>query len=193
MFEQLAGRVPDFIAVPTSTCGHIRGIFKGYQELLAAGLVDALPRMIIVQAANNSPLVTALREGRTEPVPFTNFHTVAEAITTGNPAGGNEILAKAYEHGWLAADVTESEIVDSQRRLARAGFFVEPSSATSLEAVRKLRTAGEIGQHQTVVLMLTGSGLGGLSMFDGHHELLIEDSTLTTVETDLEALLHNMR
>ena len=37
MFEQMGGEVPDFVAVPTSACGHIRGIFKGYRELQAAG------------------------------------------------------------------------------------------------------------------------------------------------------------
>ena len=33
LFEQMQGEVPDYIAVPTSACGHIRGIFKGYREL----------------------------------------------------------------------------------------------------------------------------------------------------------------
>ncbi|MCZ2846052.1 MAG: pyridoxal-phosphate dependent enzyme, partial [Candidatus Bathyarchaeota archaeon] len=36
MFEQMKKRVPDYIAVPTSSCGHIRGIFKGYRELQKA-------------------------------------------------------------------------------------------------------------------------------------------------------------
>jgi threonine synthase len=42
LFEQLSGKIPDFIAVPTSACGHIRGLFKGFSELLEAGLIDKL-------------------------------------------------------------------------------------------------------------------------------------------------------
>jgi hypothetical protein len=87
MYEQLEGRVPDFIAVPTSACGHIRGIFKGYRELKEAGLTDRLPRMIVVQAANVNPIVSAIREGRDRIVPVTGKETVAEAITSGDPPG----------------------------------------------------------------------------------------------------------
>ena len=94
--EQTRGELPDYIAVPTSACGHIRGLFKGFRELLAAGLIRRLPRMIVVQAANNSPIVSAIKQGAKHVIPFSNFHTVAEAITTGNPMGGDEIIAKAY-------------------------------------------------------------------------------------------------
>ncbi|HMA61403.1 MAG TPA: threonine synthase, partial [bacterium] len=137
MFEQMNGNVPDYIAVPTSACGHIRGIFKGYRELKQAGLIDNLPNMVVVQARNNSPIVKALKQGRNDVVPFTNFHTVAEAITTGNPLGGREIIDKTRKFGWLAEDVSEKEIIDSQKVLAQSGFFVQPASATSLYAVKK--------------------------------------------------------
>jgi threonine synthase len=162
LHEQLRGEVPDYIAVPTSACGHLRGLFKGYRELRAAGLIARLPRMIVVQAANNSPIVTALKRGLKQVVPFANFHTVAEAITTGNPMGGDEVIAKAEEYGWPAEDVAEEEILEAQRVLARAGYFVEPASATTLYAVRKLRATGRIAPGESVVLMLTGAGLKDL-------------------------------
>ncbi len=159
LYEQFGRSVPDFIAVPSSACGHIRGIFKGFRELLAAGYTDRLPRMIVVQAANNSPLVTAIRSGSKTVVPFRDFTTVAEALTSGNPPGGDEILDKAARFSWLAESSSEEEILDSQRRLAAAGFFVEPGTATLLAAVRKLVLAGSIRDGQSVVLMLTGSGM----------------------------------
>jgi threonine synthase len=188
MYEQMDGAVPDFIAVPTSACGHIRGIFKGYLEMHAAGLVSRLPRMVVVQAANNSPLVTAFRRREPEPVPFRNVHTIAEAITTGNPMGGAEILDKAYRHDWLAEDVTEIEIVEAQRTLAREGFFVEPASATSLAAVRKLVGSGAIDPDASVVLMLTGSGLKDLSVFN-EQPVDITSTTVDNLERDVAALL----
>lgn len=189
MFEQMGGDVPDFIAVPTSACGHIRGLFKGYRELQAAGLVDRLPRMIVVQARNNSPLVTAIRQGLDKVVPFTNFHTVAEAITSGNPMGGEEILVKAREYGWPAEDATEEEILESQRVFAKAGFFVEPATATVLPAVRKLVQAGRIKPDASVVLMLTGAGLKDLDALKYQPRGSVIESSVDRVEADLAKLL----
>lgn len=188
MFEQLRGQVPDFIAVPTSACGHIRGLWKGWNELRLAGFVERVPRMIIVQAANNSPLVTAMRRGLRRPVPFRDFQTVAEAITSGNPQGGDEILEKAAAHGWLAGDATEEEILEAQRALAAAGHFVEPATAASLPVLKKLRQAGEIALDQTVVMMLTGSGLKDMGVLK-HHRLPLVDTPLDGVRKALSDIL----
>ncbi len=188
MWEQMRGEVPDYIAVPTSACGHIRGLFKGYRELRAAGLIHRLPRMIVVQAANNSPIVSAIKRGFKQVVPFSNFLTVAEAITTGNPMGGDELINKAYEHGWLAEDVTEAEILEGQRVFAQGGYFVEPATATTLGAVRKLRAAGQIGAEASVVLMLTGAGLKDLEVLEQQPSKVVE-SSLEEVRRDLETAL----
>ncbi|MFO7666023.1 MAG: threonine synthase [Desulfobacterales bacterium] len=188
MFEQMNKRVPDFIAVPTSACGHIRGIFKGYRELYEAGLIERLPKMIVVQAANNSPIVSAIKQGKSHIIPFANFKTIAEAITSGNPAGGDEIVQKARRYGWLAEDVTEEEIIESQQIFARAGFFVEPATATSLMAVKKLRGQGKIGSNQTVVLMLTGSGLKDMDVLRAQSQSTVE-SSLKTIKADLHRIL----
>ena len=188
MYEQLEGGVPDFIAVPTSACGHIRGIFKGYRELMEAGLTGRLPRMIVVQAANVNPLVSAIREGRDRIVPVAGKETVAEAITSGDPPGGEEIILKARQFGWLAEDVTEEEILDAQRRLAGAGYFVEPAAATSLAAVGKLRAAGKIRQDDSVVLLLTGSGLKDMSVF-ARQGVEIVESDLRSIRGDVEKIL----
>lgn len=187
IFEQI--KVPDFIAVPTSACGHVRGIFKGFKELLEARVIDKLPRMIIVQAERNSPLVSAFKQGKKQPIPFTNISTVATAITTGNPPGGDEILAKAYQYNWLAEDVSEEEILKSQSLLGKAGFFVEPSSATSLFAIKKLVIQGKIKPHESVVMLLTGSGLKDTSAFK-HHQMEMINSTVSTIENDVKGILN---
>jgi threonine synthase len=191
LFEQMRGAVPDFIAVPTSACGHLRGLFKGYRELMAAGLIDRLPRMIVVQAHNNSPLVSAVKCGSRQVIPFTDFHTIAEAITSGNPMGGDEILDKVYRHGWLAEDATEEEILEGQRELARAGFFVEPSTATVLQAVRKLASDGRIAPEARVVLMLTGAGLKDLEALKYQPCSTVMESDVERIEEDLRQVLAN--
>ena len=188
LYEQTGGELPDYIAVPTSACGHIRGLFKGFRELLAAGLIRRLPGMIVVQAANNSPIISAIKQGAKHVIPFSNFHTVAEAITTGNPMGGDEIIAKAYQHGWLAEDAAEDEILEAQRVLAQSGWFVEPATATTLCAVRKLRAAGKIATDESVVLMLTGAGLKDLEALK-HQPFSIIESSLDNIRRDVEHAL----
>ncbi|MFH1974344.1 MAG: threonine synthase [Pseudomonadota bacterium] len=192
MFEQLNRTVPDFIAVPTSACGHIRGIFKGYKELYEAGFIKQLPKMIVVQAANNSPIVSAIKQGKNHIIPFANFKTIAEAITSGNPPGGDEIVQKAHRYGWLAEDVTEDEIIESQRMFARSGFFVEPATATLLWAVKKLRAQGKIASNQTVVLMLTGSGLKDMDVLRAQPRSTVE-SSLKTIKVDLQGILNRFK
>ncbi|MEN6618822.1 MAG: threonine synthase [Rikenellaceae bacterium] len=168
MYEQMNKEVPDYIAIPTSACGHIRGVFKGYKELKQAGIISKIPKMIVVQAQNNSPIVSAIKGGKRKIIPFSDFHTVAEAITTGNPLGGNEIIYKTYKYDWLAESVTEDEIIESQRRLAKSGYFVEPASATSLFAIKKLREQGKIARTASVVMILTGSGLKDSEVLQYH-------------------------
>lgn len=179
LYEQM-GKVPDFIAVPTSACGHIRGLFKGYRELKKAGYIDKLPRMIVVQASKNCPIVRAIKTGSDDVIPFYDFDTVAEAITSGNPMGGQEIIYKAKRYNWLAEEVGEKEILESQKRLAETGFFVEPASATSLYAVKKLRAEDKIGREDTVVIMLTGAGFKDFNVFKHHKFNTIESNLKDT-------------
>jgi len=188
LFEQMEGQVPDYIAVPTSACGHTRGIFKGYRELKAAGLIHQIPKMIVVQARNNSPIVSAIQQGKKQVIPFSDFHTIAEAITTGNPMGGDEIIDKAARYGWLAGDVTEEEILESQKRLAGSGFFVEPAAATSLAAIRKLRETGKLEKDARVVMMLTGSGLKDMSVMK-HHRAEVQELDLAQARQAVRSLL----
>ena len=190
MFEQLKHEVPDYIAVPTSACGHIRGIFKGYRELHQAGIIQKLPKMITIQAENNSPIVTAIKQRKDHIIPFTNFQTIAEAITSGNPAGGDEIIQKTKEYNWLAESVSEKEILLSQQKFGESGYFVEPSTATTLYAVKKLYECNTIEENARVVLVLTGTGLKDLSVFSHYHYETLK-SDLGNIEADIKRIISN--
>ncbi|MDP2790735.1 MAG: threonine synthase [Rectinemataceae bacterium] len=188
LFEALGGEAPDFIVVPTSACGHVRGIFKGFRELQAAGLVKRLPRMVIAQAAANSPVASAITKGSREIVPFRNFTTVAEALSSGRPPGGEEILDKALEFGWLAEVATEEEILEAQALYARSGFFVEPGTATTLPTLRKLVASGAIPSQARVVVMLTGSGMKDIEVL-GRQEMRFVDCDQGDLEEKIGTLI----
>ncbi len=56
-------------------------------------------------------------------------------------------------------------------------------------AVKKLRQAGKIQQHESVILMLTGSGLKDAEVFR-HHPINIIYSDLSNIARDLDQCIH---
>jgi threonine synthase len=55
--------------------------------------------------------------------------------------------------------VTDDDILDAYRRVAREGLFAEPASAASVAGLLRLAKDGELPRGGTVVCVLTGHGL----------------------------------
>jgi threonine synthase len=104
------------------------------------------------QAAGAAPIVTGTA--------VSNPQTIATAIRIGNPASWQQALAARDESGGDIASVTDRQILDAYRLLARMeGVFVEPSSAASVAGLLQARAAGLIEAGETVVCTVTGNGL----------------------------------
>ncbi|MFH0848850.1 MAG: threonine synthase [archaeon] len=158
--DQLGGKVPDTIIVPVGNAGNISAIWKGLQDLNQLGLISDLPRMIGIQAEGASPIVEAFRRGvnRIDPVP--NPTTVATAIRIGSPASWKKALKAVENSRGLMETVTDEEILEAQKLLARLeGIFVEPASASSIAGLKKLVEGGLISADENVVCVTTGHGL----------------------------------
>jgi threonine synthase len=154
------GRAPDLHVTPVGNAGNITAQWKGYREYRALGRIARLPVMAGFQAQGAAPLV----RGKVVPHP----RTVATAIRIGNPASWQGALSAAEESRGLIAAVTDREILDAYRLLARTeGVFVEPASAASVAGLLKLGSSGYLakarrraaGRRLTVVCILTGHGL----------------------------------
>jgi threonine synthase len=145
------GRAPDAVAIPVGNAGNISAYWAGFGEYRAAGIVDSTPRMLGFQAAGAAPIVAGHPIDRPE--------TVATAIRIGNPASWTKATAARDESGGLIDSVTDDEILEAWRDLARfEGLFCEPSSAAGVAGARKLAAAGKLSA-ELVVCVLTGSGL----------------------------------
>ncbi|HEY8489460.1 MAG TPA: pyridoxal-phosphate dependent enzyme, partial [Dehalococcoidia bacterium] len=146
------GDAPDFLAIPVGNAGNITAYWKGFKEYHAAGKATRLPRMLGFQAAGAAPIV------RGEIVE--NPRTVATAIRIGNPASWKGALAARDESGGRIEAVTDEEILEAYRLMAREeGVFCEPASAAAVAGVLKLAAAGEDFRGKTVVCVVTGTGL----------------------------------
>ncbi len=145
------GRAPDVLAIPVGNAGNITAYWAGFNDYVAAGLIDRWPAMVGFQAAGAAPIVTNAVIEKPE--------TVATAIRIGNPASWAGAVAARDESGGRIDSVTDDEILAAYSALAIEGVFCEPSSAASLAGVIKLARAGELAPDLLVVCVLTGAGL----------------------------------
>ena len=159
--EQLGWRLPDVILYPAGGGVGIIGIHKALQELRALGWVDGpAPRLVAVQASGCAPLVRAWEAGARESEPWPDGATIAFGINVPKALGDFLVLDALYDTEGCAVAVDDAVIVEDVERIARAeGCFVCPEGAATLSAARELRSAGWIGEHETVVLLNTGAGI----------------------------------
>lgn len=133
IWEQL-GRLPANILVPVGNGTLFLGLMAGLEELLAAGLIDAVPQVIAVQASSCDPLLRAAEAGADEPVPVAAGPTLAEGIAIGEPMRGTQILALARRHGVRFVQAPEDEILRARAELDARGLHCEHTTAANLAA-----------------------------------------------------------
>src|SRR5687768_3036942 len=133
--EQLGWRFPRHVVSPVAGGTLLPRIACGFRELREIGLVDGpLPTMHAAQAAGSAPVVAARLEGLEFPEPV-KPRTIAKSIAIGNPADGFQVLQAVRSSGGSGAMVSDDEIVDSIKLLARTeGIFTEPAGGATLAA-----------------------------------------------------------
>ena len=158
--DQLNQEAPDRIIVPVGNAGNISAIWKGFSEFHALGVVEALPKMTGIQAAGSAPIANAIKSGSDTIVPVSAPETVATAIRIGAPVSWKKAMTAIKESHGTAETVTDEEILNAQKMLARVeGLFVEPASASSIAGLIKLVENGTIDKDERIVCVTTGHGL----------------------------------
>ena len=186
--EQFAPETPDAIVLPVSSGGHASAVWKALRELESADLLDEMPRLYFAQAEAVDPIAQAFRRGDETVSEVEPSDTVAFSISNGSPPSGNRALAAARRTDGGVRSVSEDAIREATGRLAsRAGICVEPSSATSLAAIRQLTDDGEIGADETVVAIATGTGFKELD--EGDVEIETSDISLNALDDELKGVV----
>jgi len=158
--NQLGQEAPDRIIVPVGNAGNISAIWKGFKEFHAIRLVKDLPMMTGIQAAGSAPIVQAFKTRSDTIIPVDEPETIATAIRIGAPVSWKKALTAIRESHGIAEKVTDAEILEAQKTLARTeGLFVEPASASSIAGLIKLIDNEAISKDECVVCITTGHGL----------------------------------
>jgi len=181
--DQLNGEPPDRVVVPVGNAGNISAIWKGFTEFNKLGLIKRLPKMVGIQAEGAAPIAKAVKNGKDAIVPIEKPETVASAIRIGAPVSWKKAMKAIKDSGGTAETVTDKEILEAQKLLARyEGLFVEPASASSIAGLKKMLESGEIGKDEVVICIATGHGLKDpdivVKMFEKPYEVDAEISSI---------------
>lgn len=159
--EQLGWELPDHVVVPVASGALLTKIAKGFRELAEVGLVSDGTTVSIsgAQAEGCSPVAVAYEEG-TDDVRPQKPATIAKSLAIGDPADGYYALREVRSSGGAVAAVSDAEIVDAIRLLARTeGIFTEPAGGVTVATLAKLARDGRITPSERVVAYITGHGL----------------------------------
>ena len=155
--EALNWRVPDCCVLPVCYGDALIGMWRGFEEMLALGWTDRMPRMMAAEVYGS--LGAALRDGgdALPDMPMTHDTLAKSTTATRSTYQALYVLRKS---GGAATMVVNETILQYQQELAQLeGLYVEPASAGALAAVAQFREAGQIRADETVVTLLTASGL----------------------------------
>jgi threonine synthase len=181
--EQLSWMTPDWVFAGVGSGALLAGNWKGYEELKRLGFAKNRPRMVAVQSTGCAPFVRAFVE-KMDPhniAAWEHPDSVATGLMDPLPWDGDAALKALYDSSGTAVKVTDEEILDAQKTLAKTeGIFAEPSGVAVLAALTTLRNQGTIADDDSVVLEITGSGLKDLNVIGSVEAPLIDP--------DIEAL-----
>jgi threonine synthase len=159
--EQLGWRMPDVLLYPTGGGTGLVGIPKGYGELLEmTWLHGSLPRFFSVQAEGCAPVVKAFHEKSDTTTAWENPTTHAAGLRVPSPFAGRQMLKILRDSGGGAVAVSETEIQEAQRLIARVeGIWTAPESAALVAALQRLRDDRTVTRDAEIVLVFTGAGI----------------------------------
>jgi len=188
--EQLGWRAPDAVVVPCASGSLLTKIWKSFKEMKDIGLIDELHTKIFsAQATGCSPIVKAIKED-VDVIKPVKPDTIAKSLAIGNPADGFYATQVIKESGGYGADVSDMEIIEAIKLLARTeGIFAETAGGVTLASAMKLLETGHIDRDEVTVLSITGNGLKTKEAIIGHTgEPYHIDPNLKSFEEALEKI-----
>lgn len=161
--EQLNWHAPDRIFVSVGDGNIISGLHAGLRDLAALNWIDHMPKLMGIQAEGSAAVYNAWKANRSEIEPVAG-KTIADSINVDLPRDGRRAVRSIRETQGESLTVSDDEILDAMRVLAReTAVFAEPAASTAFAGLLKAAQANRIGKDERVVVVITGSGLKDVS------------------------------
>lgn len=157
--EQCNWNLPDYIVYPTGGGTGIIGIWKAFQELQDAGMIDShLPKMICVQATGCSPVVDAYFAGERHAKEFLSPKSIAAGMRVPVAIGDYLIIDAIKESNGTAIKISDEQMIEGVKKMSNLeGIFCAPEGGAIMSAAESLINDGVIDSDDTVLLLNTGS------------------------------------
>lgn len=136
-------------------------MWKAFDEMEKLGWIGSeRPRMVVVQAADCSPIVKAFEAGEEHAPLFENAATCAAGLRVPIAVGDFLMIRALRESGGTAISVTDEALMDGVKELsAHQGVYACPEGGAVWKAAQQLLESGWIRPEEKVVLFNTGTGL----------------------------------
>jgi threonine synthase len=169
IIEQLGWKAPDNVVVPCASGSLLTKVWKSFREFREIGILRELnTKVFAAQATGCSPIAVAIKQG-TDIIRPVKPDTIAKSLAIGNPADGFYATQVVRETGGYGEDVSDQEIIDAIKLLARTeGIFAETAGGVTLASTRKLIETGKIRREGVTVICITGNGLKTQEALQGH-------------------------
>src|SRR3954468_1124208 len=167
--EQLGWEVPDWVVIPGGNLGNASALGRGFELLLATGLISRRPRIAVAQAQKANPLYRAFQRGFADLQPVKAERTLASAIQIGDPVSIHRAVRVLKAFGGVVEQASESELANAAARADREGAFACPHTGVALAALEKLAAAGTIPRGSRVAVISTAHGLKFPDFKVGYH------------------------
>jgi threonine synthase len=149
--------VPDWVVVPMGNGGTIADAWAGLETFADLDFVAETPRMLGVQAARAAAIHEAVTD---ESASNPEGDTCADSIDVGTPHRRDAAKAAIRDSGGASVTVSDDAIQEATVRLGRTeGVFVEPACAAAIAGVEAARDRSIVDRGETVIAVMTGSGL----------------------------------
>ena len=156
IFEQM-DEVPDKVVVPIALGDGLFGIWKGFEELKQLGLIDKIPQMVSIE--NYGPIHNAIKNNL-DYIPAVEAWGSCAASMGANKGAYQSIKAIKESNGEAVLVNSDEPIMQAQKDIAlNEGLYCEPASASCLAGVRQLVANGKIKENESVVMILTSTGV----------------------------------
>lgn len=134
------------------------GVWKGFEELMAVGLIEKMPKLALIQAEGCAPMVNSFKAGLAEAEIITDPQTLIATLATGCPGAVYPYLRNILlEHGGAMETVSDQDAFRAMHVMAQMdGLSMEPAAAIACAGLFKLVSQQVIKPDETVVVNISG-------------------------------------
>ena len=157
--QGLGWEIPDWVVIPGGNLGNVSALYRGFENLKDAGIIERLPRILVAQAEHANPLYRSFQLDFAPLEPLEAQRTQASAIRIGNPVSFPKAVHALKACDGLVSSVSEEALTRAARHADERGLYLCPHTAVAQAGLEDAIQAGHIEQGSSVVIVSTAHGL----------------------------------